>query len=1213
MTASNPEPNTSSVPEPRQKPITEPIYTYAVSWKWLIIGLISVFGLGGIAGTTYYIRSSNMASKIIDVVQRMLEESEKDREQIEQTKDLSKKMELMGRSLKLRSDAANLLNNYRQANPDSTGSIILEKLYEILEGLYKDYGESSTPRGLERGEQLTKLAVELARTVPEVDSIKYHTRLLELAWDRRSFPQIIERGLELLSASQAIGTPKNYEAMRYIAMALFDHLPTQTYVPTDYKLPLTLFPETMDELLGNLNSMRPEDIEIAKRYAEFIVSVDKENFAACTSSQLRDNSKPADRIALAKNRIDDMVQRNRDNPAAYLARFHFVSQFARPSEELDQANPDLLMVLELEPSHPEGLILASLDALRQSDIAARTGETTRASEWQHKAEEYLRRTTRDNPNDPFGYQYLGDYLLFVKKDSEGAIDIWNQGLKNSNHRGDEELIGRLVMALLEKRRVDDVREKLEHLSQTIAEMRFSRSAADVRRTNNMLILLTAQLYYTEAKIAASKIEAAQRENRRDEVQRLYRIVQQKQGDAMQKFDSLLRDFGRTRDDYVFEKKSVYVLLLPQSLMQVGELKMEWSMWDSAASYFERASYFEVVRQQALLAKSAAYQRWGHLDRAAQALKDAYDRAPNDLSIRYAYTMVLFRSQVGSNNVRAETLDVLQKELEALGNHRSELPQPWVLDIRLIHLGIARANLSNSADQILEAMTDATRKFRVLERGTFPPDADGNVRNYIDDPAFVIEMVGNYSSLAARSDFDRLLPKLREFPEGEAAYFEARINDCLRRSDKDGAVAVIDEATESTQLSASAKERFAALLPALKGENVDNARSLDKAYERLKTTFDQSPETLNPQAFFVLANMSLDRGEIEHAIQIRERLEKIEGPEGVWWRYVEVRIMLSDKDPDYARIREIQETIVKYRADWDMGYILRATIEEQYLAANPGNTDVRDLLIGVYRSATQFGNRQSEVWQRLAGLLENAGRTEEAKDVIRQAALRGVILESRTGQLPQPYERMYSQVLKALEGADAIEADAIARQCITLAERKGEKPDLIFTLHLVLGKAFLDAPMYDSAIRHLSVTAERGGTYVYPLAVCVAKSGDIDGGFSLLIDEIDRVPSAMQTLLPAVLVLLTQVQPSEAVFERIDRLMNRIERGERLTLKGVALDSESGSVIPVGTKWVQTRKIQSLVIRFPERTEPLDPSMIQLIAPEEGSREEAPAEQPAQQQ
>jgi len=1201
MSAPHPEPNTSPPSEPKQKLPTDPFYVYAVSWKWLVGGLIAILGFGGIIGALYLVQTSNRSGKIIDVVQGMMDDAEREKTAMEQTDDPEKRAELLLHSLRIREEAANWLNDYRRAHPATTETVVLEKLYEILESLYKDYGESSTARGIERGTQLSSLAVELAMIVPADASVKYRKRLLELAWDRRVFADIIRRGVDLLKTS--IDNTPSVDAMRYIAMAFFDRLPVQPYNPTDpvYGLPPGVFPEAMDELLGRLNALHPEDIEIARRYAEFIVSVERENFSACASSPLLERS-PPERFRLAKSRMDEMVQCNRDNPAAFLARYHFVSQFMPTSIERDEIDSDLKTVLDLAPRHPEGLILASLDALRQAGMAAAAKDEARVTRWYNQAEEFLRRTIKDNPNDPFGYQYLGDYLLFMKKNATAAVEIWNQGLKNSHHRGDEELIGRVVMVLLDQRRVDEVREKLEHLSRTIAEMRFSRSPMDVRRTGNMEILLTAQLYYAEAKMAASKIEAAQRANDRKEVLRLSGIVQQKQRDAIEKFDSLLRDFGRNQDDYIIEKRSVYELLLPQSLMQAGELNMTWGLWDSAVSYFDRASRFVTVRPQALLAKSSAYQRGGEWDRAAQALKEAAQLRPEDLPIRYAYAMTLFSAQLGSNNVDTAALDTVQQELEALDRRRNELPQPWVIEMRLIHLGVARANLSNSAEQILEALNEATRKFQALEKGTFPPDANGNVKKYMDDLAFVSEMVGIYSGLAARSDFDRMLQRLRELPEGEAAYFEARILDFGRRDDKEGAIATIEAAIDSPLLAPAIKDRLVALLPTLKGEGLDGVSRISKAYEQLKTTFDTAPETLNPEAFFLLAEMALDRGEVEKAKQVQGRLENIEGASGTRWRYIAVRIMLREKDPDYAQMRRRQEEIVAERPTWDRAYVLQAMIEERFFAENPGSTEIPEQLMGIYRTAIRNGNTQPEIWQRLSGLLEAAGRTEEARDIVRQALLRGVPMEARTGQLPQPYGRMYADIQEALEAEDATGADTIARECITLAERTNERPELVFTLNLLLGKAFLDHNIFQSAIRHLSATAQRGGTYLYPLALSVAKSGDVDAGFSLLLDEIDHTPSEMPLLLPAVLVMLTQVQPSEEVFKRIDSLMLRIEEGRRLTLSTDLPDSDSGNTLKVGTRWVQSRKIQSMVVRFPDKTEQLDPSLIEFLSPEELGRE-----------
>jgi len=1202
MSASNPETNVSATTASQSKPIAEPIYTYTVSWKWLLTGLLCAFGLAGIAGAAYYVQHRNLPTKIVAIAQNMVAEADLEKEKAEQTGDSTERRQLRRRSQKLRVDAANLLNKYRQANPERTNEVILGELYNILESLYNDPNESSIAARRQRGDQLRGLALELIRTVDETQAIPYRTRLLELAWDRRDYEAVITHGKELFAASQALGETQNYDAMRYIAMALFDWLPARPYDPTESGLP-PAFSDTMDALLEKLNSQRPDDIEIAKRYAEFLVSVGKEdrsNFTASASESLQGAS-ASDRFESASHCIDEMVRRNADNPDAYLTRYQFHSQFSpgKPANEMwDATSDDLQKVLELAPGSYEGLILSALHALRQAGIASDGGEPERAEQWENEAGEYLRRTVRENPNEPLGYQYLGEYLLLHKKSPREAIDVWSEGLKNSSIRGgNEELICRLIILLLQQGMVEEAKGKLSDLTRIIDEMRVVRPGS-VGRTREMQILLTGRLHHTEANLALAKIEDALRQNRPEEARRWYGIVQQRQGDAVQEFEKVLMDFGRNEEDYIIERRSVYYSLLPQSLLQLGQLKLDMEQWDSAASYFNRALRFNAVLRPALLGMSIAFQQSNQLDRAERALQAASTHFPDDLSIRYRHAMVSFRSKVGSNATIPSELDDVQKELESLESFRSELPQPWILDMRLIHLGIARANLSNQADTILAAMTDAVRKFRALEKQTFPPDAEGNTQNYIDDPAFVAELIGLYSSLAARADFDRLLERLREFPDGEDAYFEARVNDALRRDSRNEAVEIIDEAVESPRLSSTGRERFVALLQTLKGESLDDGAVFDRIYTRLKTTFDENPESLRPQAFFQLAKMSLDTGKMDGVQQIRERLERIEGPAGTNWRYIAVRQMLAEADPDYSRMRELQEEIVRFRPGWDEAYLLSALIDEQYLLSNPEDTAVRNRLITAYRNATECGNVQPEIWSRLSEHLEAAGRSEEARTIVRNAALRGVILESRTGQLPEPFGRMYSNIQKAIANEDAEEADTIARQCIRLAEMRGERPELIFTLHLTLGKVFLDASMFPSAIRHLSETAQRGSTYVYPLALCVARSGDIDGGFALLLDEIDTTPSAMRDLLPAVLVLLAQVQPSEAVYDRIDSLMERIQRGERLTLKGTVEASDEDHMILLGTKRVNSRKIQSLVVRFRGNTENLDTGAIQFIAPEE---------------
>jgi len=114
-----------------------------------------------------------------------------------------------------------------------------------------------------------------------------------------------------------------------------------------------------------------------------------------------------------------------------------------------------------------------------------------------------------------------------------------------------------------------------------------------------------------------------------------------------------------------------------------------------------------------------------------------------------------------------------------------------------------------------------------------------------------------------------------------------------------------------------------------------------------------------------------------------------------------------------------------------------------------------------------------------------------------------------------YRPTFSLFEEAIPNGNEAEADRIARECITLAETRDEQPNLVFTLHATLGKILFDAEMYGSAHWYFTEVAKHGGQYVLPLAVCTAKSGDVDGGFSLLLDEIDRDPSVRDLLLPGI--------------------------------------------------------------------------------------------------
>ncbi|MDR2641326.1 MAG: hypothetical protein LBC74_00865 [Planctomycetaceae bacterium] len=1170
---------------PQLKSAEPRLAEYIVSWKWLFGGLIVFLLFCGTASGLYFFRVSNMSGQILTTAQKMVLEAEE-----------LKKEGKMVESIKTRLDAANLLDNFNRSQPAGSLKVLVE-LNGILESLYKDEGKANTSlAGLIRSKQLIDNCTQLIQIIAsDRESLTYRVRLMELEWDRRDFAQVIDRAKEVQRVEREFNDRNNYDAMRYLTLSIMNRLPFVGYNPLQINLTPPL-PQHLDELLDLVYTMKPNDIEIAARYAEFIIDVKRDVFKNVASQKLY-NTKDEDRKTKASAIIDTMVSRNPKEVNAYLTRFRFKTRFIPSAPLPDKLDPDLQEILKINPNDVEGLILASLYVFQQSAIASREGNTELATERKKLGEDLLRRNILANPHYGLGYQYLGEYLSGEGKVNE-AIQIWSDGIAKSNHPAVEELVGRLVLALLDQKRFEEAEARIASLNQISIDARIRRPDS-VPQIRNMSTLLHSKLYANQGTEILVKAEEAQIAGNFKEAQRLYALTQKKNNDAIEGLDRLLGNFGSQAHDYIIDRQSIYARLLPESLLLAGRLFADLGQWDKAVQYFtavNHPAFATNLQDAAALAAANDYQQRSQAEEAVRVLKEAVERSPNNVLLNYYYTQSLFRYQISRSSPDLQELELVEERLRALNEHREQLPQPWIIDLRLVHLEMVKASLSNNSEQILQAQITAMRKFRELEKKELPVQAAGKSelpnpnqpekKVYSDDLAFLMEISGIYSSLAQLSDFDRIIQRMRELPNGEAAYFSERVNDSLRRNDREGAALIIEEALASNSLTASQKQRFVILLQNLKDKEPN---SLDKVYARLKSTFDQNPDSLKPQAFFLLANMAIDREDFAYAKILLERLKKLDATSGAWWRYVQVRLSLAEPEPPYDLIRQLQEEVAKIRKDWDMAYLLRAIIEEKYLLQNQEDPNVKATLINAYQSAIRCGNVQPLIWNRLLSLYEETERTEEAKRLRRDAMVRAIALDATASQFPQPYQRMYNQIEKLIFEEDSQSADNIARQCIALAEARREKSELIFALNVTLGKLFFDAGFFDSASRHLTVVAKYGSTNVYPLAVCLAKNQMVDEGFNLILDEINRTPSSQPLLLPALLMLLSQVRPSETVLERIDKLMLRIEKGERQILRGTI--TPEARDIDLGE-----RRLRALVVRFPEMTETPDPKNIEVFPP-----------------
>jgi len=66
------------------------------------------------------------------------------------------------------------------------------------------------------------------------------------------------------------------------------------------------------------------------------------------------------------------------------------------------------------------------------------------------------------------------------------------------------------------------------------------------------------------------------------------------------------------------------------------------------------------------------------------------------------------------------------------------------------------------------------------------------------------------------------------------------------------------------------------------------------------------------------------------------------------------------------------------------------------------------------------------------------------------------------------------------------------------------------------------------------------------------NGDVDGGFAILLDEIERSPSDSDVLIRAIQSLCGDFKPSETMLEIIDALMNRVETDGNFSLEMVVV-------------------------------------------------------------
>lgn len=1125
---------------------------YAFSWRWFAGGILLLGIVAGIAFGVYVYQVSRLPSYVLEVADSLLAEGKAD-------------------------EAENLLRSFSDAHPSDDR--IWKKRTEVSERMLAERG--ALPGVLAQGLELYR---KLKGKVSEGDSLPYLLKIMEFEWERRNIDAAMQEAREILEkGARHPEWTDLYPAWRTLLLGAFQMLQLRDYFVAaagGIKIP-----ETMDAFFAQVYEVKPSDIEVAVCYADFLRQGDSLAYSRNASERFRAMT-PAERHAKADAIVNEMVLQNNDKPQAWLTRYRYRMVYELLDEQSRNLDTDIAKALSLDPNDVDALTLAGLAYLYQSH---QSRDEALAADLKTNAEAQFRKIIEVQTDSEVGYVNLGD-MAVRDGDNAKAMEWWSTGLTMMKPRVSTELALRLVFVYISEGRLDDAATEIDQLQRYYNERRPYVALADSVQFTRTLDLLRAHVLASQGAKLMEASRAAQQATDRDTMVKSFDEAQSKFREAMVLCQTQLQNFGATSQDQLVLRQRAVARLVGESLMLLGRLKADDSRWDEATVYFRMATGFPAFRERALVAAARVYQQQDLLPEANQMFAAAIAASPEDPVLRLQYAQSLYRAEM-AKPVPQRQFTALEAELAYLQQEPvcAQLRQPWLLDILAILVPFARDSSSTDPARVMAAQQTALQSFRNAETKvyTIPPDPldVGAVATQVaanEDPILLGLVAAFYSSLAEVHDFERVLNKLRTLPEGESLYFHELIRDAIRRNDQDGVRAILEMAIASPELSPAQQQTFAAMAEQLMETGDSASPTSDALYAKMVAAYNKNPETFRPLPLFQMALIAIDRRDWKAVSTYQARIETLEGSSlGTLWRAVAILRALAETVPTPTEsidtARKLQRDLQELRPEWDLTHLLAARIEE---AASPaeGSLAAAPRIIEHLKEAIRFGNRTPTVWQWLFSLLQRTNRLPEQEDYIRQAGMRGVQVNTAQGEFPEPYQRMSVEVAQAIGREDFVEAESLARACLARAEGVGEQIDLIYSLYLHFGKIFLDVNQIALAKPYLQATAGRGGVFVYPLAVCLAKEGENDAAFRVLLDEMEQHPSSISDIIPAALSLLSEATPSEATLAELDAMMDRMERGERDILAGTLEPSPAPQTIDLGR-----RRIAAFSIRFPGAT------------------------------
>ncbi len=584
----------------------------------------------------------------------------------------------------------------------------------------------------------------------------------------------------------------------------------------------------------------------------------------------------------------------------------------RTRYRLPEAKNDLAAALDHNPDDLEVVLQAAYQARRDAESAQREGgEAKDVQAYFEQARKHYEHAIEISPSEEPAYLWLGE--LYARQGKpDRAVETWRRGLEKGNKESID-LNSRLAGLLIAQGRLDEADKTLGGLERTterIGPMLPPPAKLALKRSNDSL----------RAKWLVRKgryLEA---------IPLLRRVAVGRQSAAAEVARSL------------------------QAWQWLGVAYSAIGQWDQAALAYEQATALGPKMVSPRLQAAAAWAMAGRPDAAETCYEQALslDAAPETW---IALARARFQREVRAPRA-ARNWDSFDKALVEAKKSHEEKPfaNAWRLKLLEADYLVARGRQREQPDQ---AIRDAVELCRAAEREY--PDAAGLWR----------ALVAAYERIDRPADADRVLKRLEGMKgqAGVACLLQARLQTGREQYERARKTLTAGLETLPDEMRPALRREFVRV--ALREGRPDQMR------EQLLELHQQEPTNLKP--VIRLVELAFEAGKFPEIERWEKELRKLEGPDGLFWRFYQARRLLAEaRGPDDAKLiqaSKLQTFIQNQRPAWPKAYLLLGLLSEA--------RGKFERAAEAYQEAVRLGERLPLAYQRLVSLLLQMDRVDEA--------------------------------------------------------------------------------------------------------------------------------------------------------------------------------------------------------------------------------------------